>query len=412
MQEADMKNSKYMTILMSGMLALSLSACTSAQADTSSAKVTSAAVSETPGSSTTEEIAGTSSDSTVITENSSETDLFTGRDLEQEPDLSEAVSLQLEDDTDITVSQAGIYLIEGSAENATITVDADDDAKVQLVLNGASVTNDSTPVINVVNADKVFITSSGTNTLQTTGSFTTEEDAVICSSDDLVFNGTGTLKITSAADAIKSDDEIKVTGSTITINAGDDGIDVHDAFLMYDGSITVDASDDGIHAENEDDDSLGYIIIQDGTINIEAADDAVHAVSYITVDGGTLDLSGGEGLEATVVEINDGIITITASDDGINAGYKSSAYSVPQININGGEISIDMGSGDTDAIDSNGNISITGGTLNISAQSPFDCDGNASKTGGTLIINGTETDTIPLQMMGGMQGMHGMGKGH
>ena len=63
-----------------------------------------------------------------------------------------------------------------------------------------------------------------------------------------------------------------------------------------------------------------------------------------------------------------------------------------------------MGSGDTDAVDSNGNLIITGGTLDITAQSPFDYDGVCQKTGGTLIVNGTETDTISNQMMGGGMG--------
>ena len=63
-----------------------------------------------------------------------------------------------------------------------------------------------------------------------------------------------------------------------------------------------------------------------------------------------------------------------------------------------------MGSGDTDAVDSNGNLIITGGTLDITAQSPFDYDGTCQKTGGTLIINGTETDTISNQMMAGGKG--------
>ena len=60
-----------------------------------------------------------------------------------------------------------------------------------------------------------------------------------------------------------------------------------------------------------------------------------------------------------------------------------------------------MGQGDTDGIDSNGNIYINGGTINITAQSPFDYDNEAKKTGGTIIVNGEETNTITSQMMGG-----------
>ena len=66
-----------------------------------------------------------------------------------------------------------------------------------------------------------------------------------------------------------------------------------------------------------------------------------------------------------------------------------------------------MGQGDTDGIDSNGDLTITGGTIDITGQSACDYDGTAQKTGGTLIINGTETDTIPNQMMGGGMGDRG-----
>ena len=73
--------------------------------------------------------------------------------------------------------------------------------------------------------------------------------------------------------------------------------------------------------------------------------------------------------------------------------------------IYGGNITIKMGQGDTDAIDANGNIYINGGKIDITGNSAFDYDGTAQKNGGTIIINGTETNTITNQMMGG--GMKG-----
>ncbi len=66
-----------------------------------------------------------------------------------------------------------------------------------------------------------------------------------------------------------------------------------------------------------------------------------------------------------------------------------------------------MGAGDTDAVDSNGDLIITGGTINITAQSAFDYDGNLTHTGGTIIVNGKETNTITSQMMGGQMGGFG-----
>ena len=56
--------------------------------------------------------------------------------------------------------------------------------------------------------------------------------------------------------------------------------------------------------------------------------------------------------------INGGDINISASDDGINASRKLTAYNV--------------------------RIEINGGTVTVNAQSPFDYDGTAQKTGGTI----------------------------
>ena len=63
-------------------------------------------------------------------------EIFTSRDLEQEPDLSSAKSITVSSNDNITISEEGIYVISGTAENCTIRVEAGKDAKVQLVLDG------------------------------------------------------------------------------------------------------------------------------------------------------------------------------------------------------------------------------------------------------------------------------------
>ena len=79
--------------------------------------------------------------------------------------------------------------------------------------------------------------------------------------------------------------------------------------------------------------------------------------------------------------------------------------------MTGGELTITMASGDTDAVDSNGNVKVSGGTINITCPTQgtaesFDYDGTATYTGGTIIINGEQVDSIPTPMMmgGGMRG--------
>jgi len=337
----------------------------------------------------------------------SKSDIFTSRDLEQDVDTTDATNYQVNDNENINITSEGTYVISGSAKNVTININTEE--KVDIVLSDLTIVNDSTPCIYVKNADKVFISLVGENTLKVTNSFTNDEDtnldAVIFSKDDLVIKGTGSLIINSTDNGITSKDDLKITGGTISITCESDGLEANNAVAIYDGNITINSKKDGLHAEYSDDDSKGYVYIGGGTLNITASDDAIHATTIVQIDAGTITLNAHEGIEATYIQINGGSVTISASDDGINAGKKSNSYT-PTIEINGGNITITMTSGDTDAIDSNGNIYINGGTIDITAQSPFDYDGEAKYTGGTIIVNGETTNSITNQMMGG-QGQMG-----
>ena len=107
-----------------------------------------------------------------------------------------------------------------------------------------------------------------------------------------------------------------------------------------------------------------------------------------------------EGIEATYIQINDGTIKINSSDDGINASDKSSYYDVI-VEINGGNITIIMASGDTDAVDANGSIYVNGGTMNITAAtSSFDFDVEGKLNGGTVTVNGVVLTEMVESMMG------------
>lgn len=250
----------------------------------------------------------------------------------------------------------------------------------------------------------------------------------------------GTIKITAGHDGIQAETDLSIEGGNIDITAGegsnssnvttktDDmffmrgqwgtqsntfaaedtgsykGIKANGNIVILDGTIKIDSADDGIHSNSN-------VNISEGNITVTSGDDAIHADGLLQVDGGNLDLTAHEGLEGTYVKINDGTINISASDDGINAGNKSNAYTTT-VEINGGNVTIIMGSGDTDGIDSNGNLYINGGTVNITGQSAFDYDGEAKYTGGTMIVNGTQTTTITNQFGGQMGGqMNGMQRG-
>ncbi len=405
---------KFLSMILAVLMVISLSACSNTIEeekeiinDTPVEKTGEKTAEETPKENDT----ASSQESMTVSYQASEggriegSQEFTERDLTQTADLADAVYYTVEDGNDITITAAGVYVLSGSAKEVTVVVEAGDEDKVQLVLDGLQITNSDSPCIYVKNADKTFITTTDSeNDLSVTGTFgydgDTHTDAVIFAKDDITLNGLGTLNITSSENGISGKDDVKVTGGTIVIDSADDAIEANDSIRIAGGTLDIVTLEDALHAENDEDNTVGYIYIAGGDIDINAGDDAVHATTVLQIDDGTLNIKAAEGLEATYIQINGGNITINASDDGINAAAKSN-YSVPTLEINGGSLTVDMGAGDTDALDSNGYIIINGGTVDITAQFAFDFDYGAELNGGTVTVNGQQVTSLSNSMMGG-----------
>ncbi len=307
------------------------------------------------------------------------------RDASGDYDAAEAVTLSPEDD--LTITEAGVYILSGSYEKM-IVVDAGEEAKVQLVLKNATLTNGNGPAVYVRSADKVFLTAAeGTVSTISDGSnytFTDEEttpDAAVFSRDDLTINGAGKLTITgNYKHAVVSKDDLVVTAKNLTVSAASTGLNGKESVALSDASVVINAGNNGIRSDE-----------------------------IVSISGNSVKVDASEGIEATYILLSGGDITVNASDDGINAAWKSTTYS-PTVEITGGNVSVTMGAGDTDGIDSNGDIIITGGTISVNAASAFDYDGSATFTGGTVYVNGQQVTTLPNQMMGGgMGGFRGEG---
>ena len=353
-------------------------------------------------------------------------------------DVSEkkTVNLVLDNVTIDSGDFAAIYIVE--AEEVVITL-ADGSVNT-LSDSGDAYTLIDTNDVDALIYSKADLTFEGSGTLVLNANY----KHGIVSKDDLILKG-GTYEITatnhaidgkdcveiydgsyilySGTDAIASDNEedadrgyVLIHNGNFKINSASDGIYAFNYLTIEDGEFeltttgkavksdgeitlkggtyTIDSADDGIHTN-------GSITIEDGNYTIASDDDAIHADYMLTINGGTFSIDAHEGLEATVVTVNGGDFNINASDDANNAGAKVDGVT-PLIEINDGSLTINMGQGDTDAIDSNGNIVINGGTINITAQSGFDFDGTGELNGGTVTVNGTQITSLTNQMMGGM----------
>ena len=260
----------------------------------------------------------------------------------------------------LTVSREGTYLLSGTLAQGQVVVEADHDtAKVQLVLDGASITNATGPAIWVKSADKVFVTTAeGTqNSLSSGADFALKEgedepDATIFSKEDLTLNGKGSLEIRGDyKNAVTSKDDLVIGGGTYVVTAADHGLKGKDCVKMADGTVTVTAGGDGVKSTNDEDTARGFVSIDGGTLTVDAGDDGIDAQWYFRVMDGTVNVASTDDAFHSESDglIGGGTITVDAGDDAFHCEYELvvdngtidvrscvEGYEAQQVIVNGG----------------------------------------------------------------------------
>ncbi len=318
----------------------------------------------------------------------SSSDMFSDRDFKTDYDESKSAHIQLNGDTafcssdavqisgsTVTIIDEGSYILTGTLNNGQVIVNSEDTDKIQLVLNGVSIHNETSAPIYILQADKVFITlPEGTeNTLSNGGSFVAIDknniDGTIYSKEDLTINGSGSLTVTSpAGHGIVSNDDLAVTGGSFSVSAASHGLDANDAIKIANASMTISSGKDGIHAENSDDASLGYVYIESGSFDITAQGDGISAGSAMQIEGGSFNIltGGGSASAPEMQSTNTGGFknqmsqsVLAGEEDSVSTkGIKAGAGFI----INGGEFQIDAAD---DGIHSNASLTINGGSFTI-----------------------------------------------
>lgn len=300
-------------------------------------------------------------------------------------------------DTTLTISDEGTYVLSGEFTDLLIVISAGDKDKVQLVLNGATLTNANGPVIYAQKADKVFLTaaegtaniiSDGTGYSVTDGDTTL--DAAIFSRADLCINGQGILTVNgNTRHGIVSKDDLILTGLTLNVEAVSTALDGKDCVMMHGLSATITAGSNGIRSDNAEDEARGYVYIQDSTLTILAGTDGIQAETLLQADNAVMTITTGEGCDSTSSASQTqafggkgfGGYGISSASDGSWKALKAGK----SIILQGGAYVIDA---QDDCIHSNGDLTITDGLFTLaSSDDGIHADDALLISGGTIVIS-------------------------
>lgn len=319
------------------------------------------------------------------------------------------------DGTALTIDGAGAYVVTGSCADGSITVKKGTTGVV-LALNGLSLSSGNTAPITCGKSSEVTIlavegsenslSDSEKNNDETYPDNEAAENAVIKCKDgaQVMLCGSGSLSITAnGKNGIKS--------GASTTEEGEARLVIRELALTIDAPVN-----DAINAEQT-------LLVESGTLTIAAGDDAIHSDLVLTIgaegtEGPVIDITACyEGLEAAELKVCSGDIRIVSSDDCLNAANSDLRGYDFTMEISGGTVT--AYSSDGDGFDSNGSLTISGGsvavwTANTADNQPLDADGGITISGGTVLAAGDSsgmgmdlTAEQPCVIFGGSGGFGG-----
>lgn len=285
-------------------------------------------------------------------------------------------------DTD-TTKQYGIVTINGGTVDITSYADGIQ-AEQDVIINGGD--------INIYTYEGSGFTGSGSTTGTTTNPWGGGRPGGMGGMQDGNSNKTDiSAKGIKAVGLYDTAGTTWQSGGNITVNGG---------------NIIVDSSDDALHCG-------GSMAVYGGQFKIASADDAFHSDHDLTLgtkggaygDFGIYVSKCYEGVEGANIYQYSGTVVVKADDDGYNAaggadgsgsgnnmgwgqggfggGFGGGGNNV--LEISGGIAIVQSASGDHDAFDSNGSLTVSGGVVIANGQEPLDSDGTNTANGGTVL---------------------------
>ena len=339
------------------------------------------------------------------------------------------------------------YVLSGTTSNGSFTVVGD--KKYEIKLNGVNITNPDSAALNLLSGKRAYIVlADGTSNTLTDGTSGSQKGALYCKGK-LLFNGSGQLSVvgntnnaihsadyivfrkgnniyakSTANHGIKANDGVFINGGIINVEvtaAAAKGINCESNIVVNGGRTTVITTGDGTY-DTDDQEAKGAAGIKaDSTFTINAGELWLKSTGsggkginvdmdanfnggnvYVVTEGGQFksnnDTSSPKGIKV------DGDINISGGTVWVRtSGYNGEGIETKsQLNISGGEVACYAYD---DAINSKGDMTITGGYVYAQGKNNdgLDANGNIYLKGGLVyaICSGQPEVAIDANTEGG-----------
>jgi hypothetical protein len=225
------------------------------------------------------------------------------------------------DGSALAITKGGTYEICGTLENGQIIVEVTKAEKVTLILNNFTGHNESSAVIWVKCADKVYIEAKAgtTNTLTDGATYVfenpadTKPNACIYAADDLSIKGSGTLIVTgNYNNAIGCKNDLSINNCKLTVKAVNNALKGNDSVTIKgNAEVLVEGADDAIKADSLDVGKGFVTVTENAKVTVYCEDDALQSTQLITVTTGATVTTYAKGNSVNCdgsVEIGEGCL--------------------------------------------------------------------------------------------------------
>ena len=307
------------------------------------------------------------------------------------------------------------YVVSGTTANGSLTILGD--KKYAVKLDGVNITNPDSAALNLLSGKRAYvILADGTTNVLTDGTGGSQKGALYCKGK-LLFNGNGSLSVTgNTNNGIHSADYIVFRrGNKVSVKStANHGIKANDGVFINGGILNVEvsaAAAKGINCES-------HIIVNGGRTTVLTSGDGIYDTedkeckgaagikvdSTLTVNAGELWLkstgSGGKGINVDMeADFNGGNVYVITTGGQFKSNNDTSSPKGIKVDgnltISGGTIWVRTSGYNGEGIETKSELTVTGGEVaSYAYDDAINSKGNMTISGGYVYAHGQHNDGL------------------